>query len=55
MISVGDEGFVTNGSPREPHSWINNGAEGVDFECNVAAPDVSFGTVHAYVSSQRTF
>jgi mannan endo-1,4-beta-mannosidase len=48
MVTVGDEGMRTNGSTAEPHSWLNNGYEGVDFECNLAAPDVDFGTVHAY-------
>jgi mannan endo-1,4-beta-mannosidase len=48
MVGVGDEGMRTNGSTAEPHSWINTGYEGVDFECNLAVPDVDFGTVHAY-------
>jgi len=50
LVSVGDEGHRTNGSTAEPHSWINTGYEGVDFECNLAVPDIDFGTVHAYVS-----
>ncbi|KAG7672584.1 hypothetical protein KSW81_001546 [Nannochloris sp. 'desiccata'] len=48
LVSVGDEGFRTNGSSAEPHSWINTGYEGVDFQCNLAARNVDFGTVHAY-------
>jgi hypothetical protein len=50
MIAVGDEGMRTDGSTKEPHSWLNRGYEGVDFKCNLAAPSVSFGTIHAYVS-----
>jgi mannan endo-1,4-beta-mannosidase len=48
MVTVGDEGMRSNGSTSEPHAWLNNGYEGVDFECNLAVPDVDFGTVHAY-------
>lgn len=50
MVAVGDEGFRTNGSTAEPHSWLNTGYAGVDFECNLAVPTIDFGTVHAYVS-----
>ena len=48
MVTSGDEGMRTNGSTAEPHSWINTGYEGVDFECNLGAPNIDFGTVHAY-------
>ena len=40
MVTVGDEGMRTDGSLEEPHSWLNNGYEGVDFVCNLAAPSV---------------
>ena len=44
MVAVGDEGFRTEGSTKEPHAWINNGYEGVDWVCNLKSPsiDVSF-------------
>jgi mannan endo-1,4-beta-mannosidase len=51
LVSVGDEGFRTNGSTAEPHSWINNGYVGVDFPCNLAHRNVDFGTIHAYPDS----
>lgn len=43
MVAVGDEGMRTNGNRSEPHSWINTGYEGVDFQCNLesSAVDVS--------------
>ena len=40
MVGVGDEGMRTNGNPTEPHSWINTGYEGVDFQCNTAVSTV---------------
>ena len=40
MVTVGDEGMRSNGSTAEPHSWLNNGSEGVDFECNLSAPNI---------------
>jgi hypothetical protein len=46
MVSIGDEGMRANGSNQEPHSWINNGYEGVDFVCNLQYAD--FATIHAY-------
>lgn len=46
MVSIGDEGMRANGSNQEPHSWINNGYEGVDFVCNLQYAD--FATIHSY-------
>jgi len=40
MVAVGDEGMRSNGDTSEPHAWINNGYEGVDFDCNLSAPNV---------------
>ena len=51
MISVGDEGMRTEGNPSEPHSWLNNGYDGVSFVCNLKQKDVSFATLHAYPDS----
>ncbi len=43
QISTGEEGFRVNGSPNE---WYNNGTNGMDFDANIACPDISFATVH---------
>ena len=39
------------GSTEEPHSWLNNGYDGVDFVCNLKAPSVDFATMHLYPDS----
>jgi len=46
MVSIGDEGMMVDGGTAEPHSWINNGYEGVDFKCNLKYAD--FATIHSY-------
>lgn len=48
LISVGDEGMRTNGNRQEPHSWLNNGYDGVSAECNWADPNIDVATLHTY-------
>jgi hypothetical protein len=53
MVTVGDEGMRSKGDPSEPHAWINNGYEGVDFDCNLGAPNVDvshFLLKHLFIS-----
>jgi hypothetical protein len=39
-VTTGEEGFRTEGSTQEPHSWISNGYVGVDFACNVGVKSI---------------
>ncbi|EPS42619.1 hypothetical protein H072_3376 [Dactylellina haptotyla CBS 200.50] len=45
MVSVGSEGAFNH--PSDP-DWAYNGADGTDFEGELAAPNVDYGTFHLY-------
>ncbi|KAI9141355.1 glycoside hydrolase superfamily [Paraphysoderma sedebokerense] len=46
LIALGDEGFAVNAD--FPWYPFKAGYEGVDFEPNLAIPDIDFGTFHLY-------
>ena len=43
QISTGEEGYRVSGLP---DLWYNDGSKGIDFDANVACPNISFATVH---------
>ena len=42
-ISTGEEGYRVTGIPT---AWYNDGSKGINFDANVACPNISFATVH---------
>jgi mannan endo-1,4-beta-mannosidase len=47
MVAIGDEGFGIPGDTSYPYGY----SEGVDFEKNIAIPEIDFGTFHLYPDS----
>eukprot|EP00884_Botryococcus_braunii_P004910 jgi/Botrbrau1/1441/Bobra.0063s0132.1 len=49
-VAVGDEGYHT-GRTNGVADWLDDGLKGLDFEGNLADPNIDFGTVHLYPES----
>ena len=39
---------LADGPADGPHGWLNSGEKGVDFEGNLASPDVDLAVIHVY-------
>lgn len=50
LVSLGDEGWFapTHEVPDKANSYPYRGTKGIDFEKNLAIPDIDFGTFHMY-------
>jgi mannan endo-1,4-beta-mannosidase len=48
LVCTGEEGFLADPNATEPHAWINNGHDGIDFRCNIQSPNIDFATIHTY-------
>ncbi|KAH8717052.1 glycoside hydrolase superfamily [Phaeosphaeriaceae sp. PMI808] len=51
MIAIGDEGFGMGGSLLYPYTHL----EGIEWESNLALPNISFGTFHMYPAQWVVF
>ncbi|KAL8948322.1 MAG: hypothetical protein Q9222_005483 [Ikaeria aurantiellina] len=50
LVSLGDEGWFapSHQTPSGVNSYGYGGAKGIDFDANLAIPDIDFGTFHMY-------
>ncbi|KAL8715733.1 MAG: hypothetical protein Q9220_000400 [cf. Caloplaca sp. 1 TL-2023] len=50
LVSLGDEGWFapSHPAPSGINSYGYGGAKGIDFDANLAIPDIDFGTFHMY-------
>ncbi len=48
LISTGEEGYRVRGGDGRKNTWVFDGSKGVDFDRNIALPNVSFATTHLY-------
>ena len=54
LVTIGDEGYKAHPSSADEaaqYQWMSNGSKGVDFERNIALPNIDLATVHFYPSA----